>query len=452
MKIRLRLTLIFTILVALFLIGFSLIIYYKAGYDRLYGFYEQLEMRALTAAIMVLEEDELPAIDIKRAEDKMKIKLTDEFIYIVDTNYSVVFRSEDSDFVVDTDFVDEAMETGKSKDLRRDTQHLFLRYWDDGQDFVIAAQAYDNIGFEYLADLRFILILGCLLAPVLIFITGWWFTANMFKPVKEITMFAARISERNLHQRIIENKNNDELTVLARTFNKMLERIDSAFKREKDLISYASHELRTPITAMKGSIEVALSQSRENSEYVATLLSIYEDIDVLSDTTDKLLSLAKAGYRSNNINYKDIIFDELISAATEELLEGYPGRVVNFHFDDISENKLLIKGSQSLLKSAVLNVLDNALKYSPENAPVDVYLRTEDSALILEIRDYGYGIEPDDLENVFLPFYRSDRTKDISGHGIGLALTEAVIKSHGGEIEIDSQPAKGTTVRVKLVI
>ncbi len=439
-------------LVALFLIGFSLVIYYKADYDRLYSFYEQLEIRALTAAVMVLEKDELPSVDIKRAEDKMKIKLTNEFIYIVDTNYTVIFSSEESDFDVARENVDAALEAVRVKELQKDTQHLFLRYWDDGQDFVIVAQAYDRIGFDYLADLRFILVLGCLLAPVLIFITGWWFTANMFKPVKEITMFAARISERNLHQRIIENKNNDELTVLARTFNKMLERIDSAFKREKDLISYASHELRTPITAMKGSIEVLLSQSRDSQEYISTLQSIYEDIGILSDTTDKLLSLAKAGHHLNNIDYKDIIIDELISAATEELLERYPGRVVNFHFDDISENNLYIKGSQSLLKSAVLNVLDNALKYSPDDKPVDVFLRAKSDTFVLEVRDYGYGIEPDEMENVFLPFYRSSRTKDITGHGIGLALTEAVIKSHGGEIEIDSQPAKGTTVRIKLVI
>jgi signal transduction histidine kinase len=111
-----------------------------------------------------------------------------------------------------------------------------------------------------------------------------------------------------------------------------------------------------------------------------------------------------------------------------------------------------IKGSQSLLKSAVLNVIDNALKYSPEDKPVDVFLRAEPNALVLEVRDYGYGIEPDELENVFLPFYRSPRTKDIAGHGIGLALTEAVIKNHGGTIEIESEPGKGTTVRVKLNI
>jgi signal transduction histidine kinase len=450
MKIRLRLTLIFTLLVGLFLISFSFVIYYKAYYDRLFGFYEQIEIRALTAAIMVLEEDELPAVDIKRASDLMKIKLAEEYIYIVDTNYNVVFRSEDTIINVDKVSVDVAMELGISKDLRNDTQHLFLRYWDDGQDYVIAAQAYDNIGLDYLADLRFILIIGCLLAPALIFGAGWWFTSNMFKPVKQMTLFAARITEKNLHQRIIENKNNDELTILARTFNKMLERIDNAFNREKDLISYASHELRTPITAIQGNLEVSLSKIRDNDEYVDTLKSIYDDVVMLNETTDKLLSLAKAGYRADNINYKDVVLDELITSTTEELLERYPGRIVNFKFNEVLDIELIIRGSYSLLKSAILNVIDNALKYSQADKSVDIVLKNELNNVVVEIIDYGYGIDKEDLGNVFLPFFRSDKTKNISGHGVGLALAESVINNHGGKITIESEIGVGTLVKMSI--
>jgi signal transduction histidine kinase len=254
--------------------------------------------------------------------------------------------------------------------------------------------------------------------------------------------------------RVDEGNRTDEIARLSMTFNRMLDRLESAFNMQQSFVANASHELRTPLTSVTGQIEVALMKSRDREEYVAVLQSVLEDIRNLNTLSNGLLDLAKASFDMAAVTLQPVRIDEIIWETRAELTVREPGYTVDIHFDEPieEENELTLNGNVQLLKSAVHNLMDNGCKFSSGHK-VEVHLHSSGEQIILQFIDQGIGIPREDIEKSFTqPFYRADNVHGIHGSGLGLPLAFQIIRLHGGMLAIDSLPGKGTTVTVTLPV
>jgi signal transduction histidine kinase len=233
------------------------------------------------------------------------------------------------------------------------------------------------------------------------------------------------------------------------TFNRLFERIEEAFDRQRRFVSNASHELRTPLTAITGEIEVALMKGRTREQYEEVLLSVQEEARALTKLSNDLLSLTQTQDIKGLIVEK-ITVEELLKIIVEENNKRDKNRVLRIKYDN-EVKKINISGNRELLKIALMNIIDNGFKFS-ENNPVDLTVYNDMSNIYLAIKDQGIGLSEEEINFVFQPFYRSSNVTTIPGSGVGLSLTEKIIKLHGGRIEIISEPGNGTELVIVLSI
>jgi signal transduction histidine kinase len=230
--------------------------------------------------------------------------------------------------------------------------------------------------------------------------------------------------------------------------NKMLDRLERAFEVEKDFVSNASHEFRTPLTSMKGQIQVALLKERSTQEYQKILQSLNDDINNNIGLLNALQDLAKANADfPMRAFYPLPILDILIDAQTE-LTKGKPNFTIDIRVHEAIElqESIYCYGDVSLLKSAFINLMDNGCKFSPNNK-VTINVTTEQNTICLSFIDEGVGITEVDLPHIFEPFYRGNDTRNITGHGIGLSLVKRITEWHKGKLTISSEVENGTTLK-----
>lgn len=276
------------------------------------------------------------------------------------------------------------------------------------------------------------------------------FTQKIIKPISSVIQNMDDITTENLEMRLPNPKSNDEIEKLTLTFNNLLDRLHQSFKRERQFIEDIAHELKTPIATLKGGIELTLSKDRSNTEYKRTLEETLIDTDRISKLVSNLLDLAWVGMSQNTLNNKQFNLSEVTNDLAQIALKlGLQKNiVVNI---DIDKN-IKIYGDESKISRAILNLIDNAIKYTSSNKNVLISLKQLKRTIILTIRDEGVGISKSDLEHVFERFYRGSKTAKTLGSGLGLAIAEGIIKTHSGDIKIESKIGKGTIVKVILPI
>ncbi len=301
-------------------------------------------------------------------------------------------------------------------------------------------------GRNALEQLKRILLLSGLAGIIITMLAGYLFSINLLRPLARINTEMNEISLQNISRRIAVNNNKDELNQLAETFNNLLERLEISFNNQKRFIGNASHELSTPLAAISSQLDVALMQNRSEQEYKTVLSSVQEDVLQLNNLVRKLLELAKAG-AGKGISLKPVRLDEIVLHAADEIHELYPDYRVSVSFMEIPEDESLcyIYGNEELLYISFKNIIENACKYSASHkASVSVSMMP--AKKIISISDDGIGIEKEEIEKIFEPFYRSPNTsKNVDGTGLGLTLSSRIIRLHKGEITINSQPGKGSS-------
>jgi heavy metal sensor kinase len=268
--------------------------------------------------------------------------------------------------------------------------------------------------------------------PIAIFIAGfggYFLTKKFLSPVDKMTAKARKIGEENLKERLPVINPDDELGNLAQIFNEMLERIQKSFERLKQFTSDAAHELRTPLTAIRSIGEVGMQDYKDAKYYREIIGSILEENMRLTHLVDNLLFLSRADAKMvkkqlSQIELKSFVQDtvEFIHALAEE-----KNQVITIQ----TEKDITIIADQALLKQALLNVLDNAIKYSPENSEVIVRVDlAENKFALIEVNDNGPGIPPEHIEKIFERFYRVDsgRAREMGGNGLGLAIASWAIQ------------------------
>ena len=219
----------------------------------------------------------------------------------------------------------------------------------------------------------------------------------------------------------------------------MLDRLDSAFKAEKSFVSHASHELNNPITAIQGECEISLLKERSTGEYIEALQRISSESKRISNLIRHLLFLSRQDEELIKSNMEAMSLPDMLN----DLIK--MNERIRFHHQETGK-AATVKANPYLLKIALKNIIDNACKYSEKE--VDITLSQKDQHLVLEIKDQGIGIPPEEIEHIFQSFYRGSKTHDYAGQGIGLSLTLKIVSAYNARLEISSEIEKGTKVRV----
>jgi signal transduction histidine kinase len=452
MTIRKKLTLQFAGIFALILVLFSLVIYYFTSLYRLDDFYKRIEGRAYDTAAHVLEADEVSERARRNNQIRYYRVLPFEIVSIYREDGTLFFSDGAGQLEVEPDILERVKQEKIVQYTQDERQVVGILYEDNEGVFVVFSSSVDAYSLQKLQHLKIILIVGFLGSMVVIMLAGWAFAREALRPITNVVSEVEKISASDLHMRLSNADGKDELSHLGQTFNKMLDRLELAFEMQSTFVSNASHELRTPLTAMIGELEVALMKPREAEEYERVLTSILEDARLLAELSNGLLQIAQASVDSSKIKLEQLRFDELLWMAHEQALKRHPGALFDIDFANLpdDEDRLIVKGNDALLLIAIVNVLENAAKFSPEGEATTVRLSADSKEVVLQVTDKGVGIAPHDLKHVFVPFFRANNVRNITGHGIGLPLTESIIKLHKGAISIDSKVSQGTVVTIRL--
>ncbi len=320
----------------------------------------------------------------------------------------------------------------------------------------------------YRARQRFLYTLAALLPLALLFAgTGGSLLARRaLRPVDRMTRAARRIEAEHLAQRLEGANVDDELGRLARTLNEMLGRLEVAFAQVRRFSADASHELRTPLTVLKGEIEVALRTPREPAEYQRVLASLLEEVEHMSRLVDDLLLLSRADAGAMKWEKSPVELDRLVEEVAKQ--GDILARERRVQVGIQSVEPLIAQGDGQRLKQLLLNLVDNAIKYTPPGGQVRLAVRAvkpnpdrgEDTAAAdadaewaeLMVRDTGIGIPPEVLPRIFERFYRADEahSRETSGAGLGLCIARTIAEAHGGRIAVQSTPGAGSTFTVTL--
>ncbi|QHT69517.1 HAMP domain-containing histidine kinase [Rhodocytophaga rosea] len=451
MKVRNKLTFLFTFLVATILLLFSLSIYYFYTLYRKNEFYNRLQEKAFTTVHLLKEVNGINAQMLQTIDRNEITSLYDEEVTIYNEQDVIIYDSGNTPVPVSTDFIRKVRD-GKTYELRNGQKEILAIRYAGGEDqLVVVISAVDKYGFSKVEILTNILIVGWIISVGLVFIAGWFFSGNAMKPVATIVKQVKDITASNLSARLITNNSQDELTQLARTFNEMLARLDEAFAAQKIFVSHASHELRTPLAILTSQLEVELMEDKLSEKYRKKFESILEEIQSMSQLTNGLLELARANSDAKAISFEMIRIDEILWQAQTELSKKKPEYQISIDFQEQPEDEqaLIVSGNESLLKRALMNLMENGCKFS-ENKQVRILLHIKPRTISIRFEDEGVGIDREDISHIFEPFYRSERTRHVYGHGIGLALTLKVIELHGGNLYVNSELGKGTIMTVEL--
>jgi len=283
-----------------------------------------------------------------------------------------------------------------------------------------------------------------------------WLLANLLaktwlRSVDAAAESAHRIgSGETLRERLFVPRDEDEIARLARAFNELLDRLESAHGTQQRFLADASHELRTPLTVMRGEIEVALRRERPAEEYREVLESSREEIERLARLTENLLSLARSDAGESLVTRETIDLATLCERVREAMSAAAAEKRMTLSVE--VPEPVWVQGDTGALERVFLNLAENAIRYSPAGESVTLRAFADGREAVLSVSDTGPGIGAEHLPHLFQRFYRVDkaRSREHGGAGLGLAIVEALVKAHGGSVAVSSVVGKGTTFMVRL--
>jgi len=449
MQLRLKTTLLFTILSSVVIFfSFAFIYLLSVDYTKR-DFYSRLQEKADFIAQKYFEKDELSKQVYDEIMEKNSMSLPEAHEIILDIKNEKLV-SDSLTKIIPKRLVEKLLTGHKVQFNYQDNQACGIYYPDNQGTFIIIIYAVDKIGIDKQQHLLKLLLLIFFGSLVFIYFIGIFYSKKIFLPIGHILKNVKTINASNLNQRLKTPDGNDELSDLTLTLNQMLDRLDHAFDLQKTFISNASHELRNPLTAILGETEITLSKERSVKEYILSLSKITSEAERLDLLTRNLLNLAQADFDFTRLERTPIRIDELLWLINDYFEKTkYKGRV-KVHLSLLPDDpaKITIYGNDNLLKIALINLLDNACKFSGHH-PVETVLEAENDFVTIRITDKGIGIPANELEDIYQPFFRATNAVGITGSGIGLSLTKKIIDIHHGEMKISSSIGKGTQIEIR---
>jgi len=292
---------------------------------------------------------------------------------------------------------------------------------------------------------------AALLVAVLVAALGvWWITRKALQPLLEVAVAAEQIDAKALNQRLPESRTEDEVGRLVRVLNRSFDRLERSFKQATRFSSDASHELKTPLTIMRGEIESALKAEENNPRIQSLLDGLLAETQRLCDIVEKLLLLSRADAGTLTLTKQILDFSALCNELVEDAeILARPKRITG-EFEIAPDVKVL--ADESYLRRVLLNLLDNAIKYNVEDGSLSLSLTKSDGLAVLRMANIGPGIPKEHESRVFERFYRADpsRSSETSGSGLGLSICREIVAAHGGQMWLDQQASGWTAFIVTL--
>ncbi|HSE98157.1 MAG TPA: ATP-binding protein [Blastocatellia bacterium] len=456
LSIRAKLTLWYLGIAAAVLIAFAVAIYLYLSNGLLTAIDDSLRNQAARIARAVAHP-----LEIEEMNQSGALMLAPQFVSIVDKNGEV------SDQILDREghqvpVIQSSLERAASQwEPQFDEVSVLpdkaarVITWparDEEGDlfFVVVGQSLKEL-HQAQRQLLLLLAISNPIALLLASLGGLWIANKALSPVDRLTRAAEHIGRGNLSERVEETGTNDEIGRLAATFNEMIGKLEQAFQRERRFTADASHELKTPLAILRGDIEVALRRDRTPEEYRRVLASSLEEIARLTKLTDDLLTLARSDAGEVLLEMEPVRIDRLAREVCESLapLAASAGITLDYRLPD---SPALIEADASRIRQLVVNLLDNAIKYTPSGGNVRLDLKTEGEAAVLEVADTGRGILDEALPRIFDRFYRQSDPSDLraGGFGLGLAISKWIVEAHHGVVEVESKPGLGSRFIVRL--
>lgn len=302
---------------------------------------------------------------------------------------------------------------------------------------------------EMLEDIRATFAWTIPLALLLASAGGYFLARKSLAPVVAMSGQAGRIGAANLHERLAVQNERDELGQLAQSFNSLLDRLSESFERQRRFMADASHELRTPVAILRGEAEVALSQqARSLEEYRESLSVLHQEAERLTHIVEDLFTLTRADAGQYPLQPQDFYLDELIGESVHAARSLALAKNISLNFDVASESP--VRADESLIRRMILNLLDNAIKYTPDGGRVTVTCRRASDEYAVSITDSGIGIAADLQPRIFERFFRADKARsrsenDGGGAGLGLSISRWIAEAHHGRLELTRSDSQGST-------
>lgn len=454
MPVRIRITLIFFVLVLLILGIMCGIIYYFSYSSRIDMIKTRLINRDITIGHLFSQSEVFDKAMISRIDSATSLALQDKVVQAYDDQNNLIYHYSDKPnglIPFDINKLEEARANGNVYFAFQDKEAVAMSYRDGHTRLVIISSGFDRDGRQNLAELRNILLLSLLVGVCIALSVGYFFSTGLLQPIRKIADDVNEISAQSLARRIQTGTSLDEWNYLSNTLNELLNRLQGSFELQRRFISNASHELSTPLTSISSQLEVSLQRDRSPEEYRRIMSSVLQDVRHMNKLTQTLLEFAKASGSRGGLEINLIRVDEVLlelPAALQKIDRAYS---VTLQFANLpeAEEALLVFGNKDLLFTAVKNIAANACKYS-EDHHADVGFTAAANKLSISIEDRGIGIPEKEIQSIFQPFYRMEETRNTNGFGLGLSLASQIIKLHKGQIQVTSSVGKGTVFTIEL--
>jgi len=452
MKIRNKLTLLYSVIFAGILLLFAFFFYFSFARDQAEGFYEQIKQQAITKVYLLFDLNINPKV-MQTIHANNAFHITNEEVAVYDQYYRLIYHdAENKDIVKETKSLLDSIRL--HKELRYtygDYSVTAFTLKHNNETFIVTVAAIDRHGQEKLKVIKENLAFGFCLSVLLIIVAGRFSAEQALKPVSDMVKNVEEITASNLDQRINTGNDKDELAELAITFNEMLDRLEKTFEAQKDFVSNIAHELRTPLSSIIAELELSRHKNRSIAQYQSVIELALTDAQALAKLTNSLLDLAKASYDPAQIAFKRVRVDEVLLDARQQLQKQNADFHIRLTFQetDDSEENISISGNAYLLQVAFENIMENACKFSADHTCI-VNIAYREKYTLINFTDHGIGISKDELNTIFKPFFRGKNHEFAGGYGIGMALCEKIVHLHQGKITVESQLGQGTTFQIAL--
>ncbi|MCP9440379.1 MAG: heavy metal sensor histidine kinase [Nitrospira sp.] len=460
MPLRLRLTLWYGSALALVLLVFSVVLYAIMARNLRDAVDQSLEETAMAAVRSLEERGFLPLLDEEELLSQFpELARIDKFFQIFSPSGTITIRSpniKQHDLPLSRKALEATFNGNKLFETAKYPNEPQLRLISVPINYRGRLLYIVQVGttMESIENtLEYFLIVLIVAVPVALAVSlgaGWFLAGRALRPVDAITLAVQRIAGGDLSQRLTIPPTKDEIGRLAETFNDMIGRLDASFRQIRQFTSDASHELRTPLTVMKGETELMLRKPRSVEEYRSVLESNLEEIDRMTDIVDELLFLSRADMGEVKMECKPVALESLVEDIHRQATLLGQDRKIEVGLGTVMP--AAVQGDELRLRELLLNLVENAVKYSHPNGKVEISLVTDGQHAILSVSDQGIGIPTEDLPKIFNRFYRTDnaRTHTKKGTGLGLAICAWIAESHKGRIHVQSHVGRGSIFTVTL--
>ncbi|WP_439556140.1 sensor histidine kinase [Dyadobacter sp.] len=449
MKIQHKLTLASSLVFGLVLTVSSGLIYLNFIKSAENIFFEELARKAALTAIFYLEEDEMSSKEFSRIEQKFLTATADQEIRLYDKQGNIHFGEADPD----TNITIKILKTIRDRDhysFKVDNLYYYAIYYRDNQgSFSVIIKANNPTLNAQESEFLKILTTALLIGILVIIVLSYTLSRVAYRPVRDIIRQVRGLDVTGKKQMLTYPPTKDELEDLFKEFNSMLDKTYGSIQIQKNFISHASHELKTPLASIVGNLEVLLSRERPVHEYQSVSGQVLSDAERLEKILKNLLTLAGLEQYAGEMNTSERI-DEILWEALDQRKIEYPDTVVNvvWQLPEDRPELLSFTCNRTQLYIALYNLIENAAKFS-DGKPVAISLFEKHNKLHITIRDRGIGISEEDLAHISEPFYRGSNTTSKRGNGLGMAIVARILDKHQISLNISSIIGEGTEMEIR---